>query len=358
MPKEIISSRQIIASIIAFIVGSSVILGVNSELAQDSWIALIIATILIIPLILIYARIIKLYPGKDFCQIVELLLGKILSKIIIILFIWYAMHLGALVLKFFSEFTKISALFNTPEIIILMTMTIVTVYLSKSGIEVLGRWSIIVCTIICFLLILTIIFSIPNMDFNNFFPIMNHDLKEILKSSFDIFSFPFAEIVLFLSMASSYSQKNNPYKIYLYGCLLGSIFLLSVIIRNVSILGVPLVKSEYFPSYTATRLINIGDFLTRIEGTITINFIFVGLTKTAVCLIAASKGFTFLFNLKDYKIMIIPISLLILMLATIMYNNVIEMFEFIPIYSIYAIPFQIIIPIIVWIVAEIKNKKE
>ena len=36
---------------------------------------------------------------------------------------------------------------------------------------------------------------------------MNHDLKEILKSSFDIFSFPFAEIVLFLSMASSYSQK-------------------------------------------------------------------------------------------------------------------------------------------------------
>lgn len=357
MSKEIISSKQIIATIIAFFFGSSVILGVNSELKQDSWIALIVALILLMPIILIYARIIKLYPEKDLFEITEILFGKIFSKIITILFVWYAMHLGALVLKDFSEFTKVTSLLNTPEIIILLSMTIVTAYLTKSGIEALARWSIVtICIVLCFLTF-TLIFSVPIMNFNNFFPMFNHNLKDVFKAAFNIFTFPLAETVLFLMIASSYSKNNSPYKVHFYSAFFGFIILLSVIIRNVSTLGVPLVASEYFPSYAAARLINVGDFLTRIEGTITINFILVGLTKITVCTIAAAKGITYLFKFNDYKTMAIPVCLLVLAISTTLYNNLMEMFEFLPFYSIYAIPFQIIIPIIIWITAEIKSQK-
>jgi spore germination protein KB len=358
LQKEIVSFKQIIATIVSFIFGSSVVMGVSSDANQDSWIALIIAIIFAIPIVLIYARISKLYPGKDLCEITEKVFGTVLGKCIIIIFIWYSLHLGSLVLTNFSQFTSITSLINTPEIILKIPLVIVAAYIAKSGVEVLGRWAVCAITIGVIFLILTIILSADIMNFSVFLPIMNHDMKTITSAAFNIYSFPLGETVLFLTIASSFSNKNNSYKVFTYSILLGGLILLVVILRNLSVLGLHMVNNEYFPSYTAARLINIGDFLTRIEGTITINFILAGLTKIAVCFIAAAKGIAHLFKLKDYKDFAVPVALISLALSTTLYKSLTEMFEFVKIYTIYSIPFQIIIPIMIWILAEIKTRKK
>jgi spore germination protein KB len=51
-----------------------------------------------------------------------------------------------------------------------------------------------------------------------------------------------------------------------------------------------------------------------------------------------------------------PVALLFLALSAIIYKNTMEMFDFISVYQFYAIPFQIIIPLAVWIAAEIKAR--
>jgi spore germination protein KB len=118
------------------------------------------------------------------------------------------------------------------------------------------------------------------------------------------------------------------------------------------------MKSSYFPTYSTVRVINIGDFLTRVEGLITINFTLAGITKIAVCVIAASRGIKKLLNLTDYRIAVFPVSLLILALAPIIYENAVHMIDFLNVYRFYAIPFQILLPIIIWIVAEVKVKHQ
>jgi spore germination protein KB len=47
-----------------------------------------------------------------------------------------------------------------------------------------------------------------------------------------------------------------------------------------------------------------------------------------------------------------------LTLSVILYINVMEMFDFIKIYPVYAVPFQIIIPVTIWIAAERKVRKD
>jgi hypothetical protein len=49
--------------------------------------------------------------------------------------------------------------------------------------------------------------------------------------------------------------------------------------------------------------------------------------------------------------------MLMMAFCEIVYTNITEMFEWFNIYRFYAIPFQIILPLLLWILAEIKAKK-
>jgi spore germination protein KB len=358
MPKEIISSKQAIAIIVMFLFGSSVVLGVNSELCQDTWLGLLVSVIMFVPLFIIYSRIMKLYPQKDIFIIIDELFGKVIGKIFTILMSWYALHLGALVLRNFSEFIQVVSMNETPEVVLMIAMIIIVIYLAKSGIEVLGRWAIVAFVIIIISIIVTLMFTASKADFNNLLPIFNHSPKEILSSAYSILSFPFAETILFTTIVCTIPKKDSPYKIYLYGTLLALIIFIVIITRNIAISGAPSIKASYFPSYSSARLIGVGDFLTRIEGSITINFILAGITKITVCLFAAAKGIAHLFKVTNYRSLITPAGFLMVALCSILYSNITEMFAFLPTYSIYAIPFQIIIPVIIWITAEIKKKKK
>ena len=358
MQKEMISMRQAVCIIVLFLFGSSLIMGVSSKAAQDSWISLLLAPVLAIPMILIYARIMKAFPEKDFFEIAEMLLGKIAGKIVIALMTWYAIHLCALVLRNFSEFIEIAVMPETPQLPITIAMILVVVYMAKSGIETLGKWSIFMLPVTVLVVILTVLLSINKMDFTNIMPIMEHDFGAIVSGSYQLFTFPYAETVLFLCIACAINKNDSPYKLYMYPILIGTVMLLFVILRNNFILGPALVGAEYFPSYTAVRVINIGDFFARVEGSIAMNFILAGIIKLTVCLMAASKGIARLFGIQNYREVLLPVSLLIVALGVIVYKNVMEMFDFLEVYQYYTIPFQIIIPLIIWIMAEIKMRRK
>jgi len=356
MNKEVISTRQAVCILAAFICGSSIVLGGCTDAEQDSWISLLVSQVIVIPMVLIYARIIKNYPEKNIYQISEILFGKIFGKIITILVTWYAIHLAALVLRNFSEFVVVVSMPETPQLPLMMIMLLVVVYLVKSGVGTLGKWSIIIIPIICVVVVSTTLLLLNQVKVNNLAPFLDHGTKIILTCAYKYFSFPFAETVLFLSIADCIKKENGPSKIYVCGILFGALILLLAVVRNILVLGPELMKSEYFPSYVAARIINVGDFLVRIEGSITANFILAGVTKVALCLFAASKGMASLFNIQDYKKLIIPVSLLSLALGCIIFKSTMEMVNGLDIYAVYAIPFQIIIPLIIWIGSEIKTR--
>jgi spore germination protein KB len=294
----------------------------------------------------------------DLFEMLEALLGKVGGKVTVALMAWYALHLGALVLRNFSEFIQIAAMPETPQLPIMIVMMLVTAYMAKSGVESLGRWTLGILPIIMLVVVATVLLSLNKMDFSNIQPVMSHKPGEIVSSAFTLFAFPFAETVLMLSVAGDIKKTDSPYKVYLGAMLLGAFVLLVVVIRNIEILGAPMVGAEYFPSYTAARVIRVGDFLSRIEITIAMNFILAGIVKISVCLIAAAKGAARLFAISDYRRIVMPVGLMMLALCAIVYGDTMEMFAFLPIYQYYALPFQLVIPLIVWIAAEVKAKKQ
>ena len=119
MNKEIISGKQAISIFVCFFLGSSLIVGASTRANQDSWIAVILAFIAALPILLVYARILKLYPGKNIYDIVLELFGNFVGKLITLLYVLYSIHLGALVMRNFSEFVSVVAMPQTPQFIII-----------------------------------------------------------------------------------------------------------------------------------------------------------------------------------------------------------------------------------------------
>ncbi|NLB79748.1 MAG: endospore germination permease [Clostridiaceae bacterium] len=357
MEKEVISQKQAVFIISSFIVGSSAVLGAGSQAKQDVWLAIIIAMVMASLIIFVYARISTLFPGKDIYEILNTLFGKVFGKILSLIFISYAFRLTALIIRDFMEFVRIISLSETPVCVLAFSSTILVIWAVRGGIELLGR-SIAIFSPIFLLMISTVTFlSIPLFNFSNLKPVLYDGLQPVLKVSFGVFTFPFAELVVFLCLMGKIRRNSSIYKIYYSSLLFGGILLLVISLRSVLVLGVPNILIQNFASYASSRLIRIGSFIQRIEASIALVFMISGYTKATVCLYAVTKGVSHLFNIKDYRKMAAPIGILLALYSIIVHSDAAELIEWATdIYPYYAIPFQIIIPVIVWITAEIKTR--
>lgn len=56
---------------------------------------------------------------------------------------------------------------------------------------------------------------IPKMELSNTQPILYDGLRPLMKGSFQAFSFPFGEIVLFTMILSSLKSKTASYRVYI-----------------------------------------------------------------------------------------------------------------------------------------------
>ncbi len=358
MRKEPITLTQAVFTLVLFIFGSSVVVGSSGEAGQDAWLALLLAVVMAAPLLFVYARIIRLFPETDLFDVFEILFGKIFGRVFIALITWYALHLCSLVLRNFTEFLQIVAMPETPQLPMMLALILVTTYLANSGENILGKWSIIMFPIVVLTVFFAIALAVNDLDFTHLQPVLAKGLPKLISSAYQILTFPFAETVLFLCIAGAVRKEISPYKVYGFAVLISSSVLLLVTFRNIMILGTPVINASYFPSYTTSRILHVGDFLSRIEGSITMNFLLTGIVKITLCLTVAAKGISKLFAIEDYKRMLMPSSMLVVALCAIVYKSTMEMFGFIKYYQIYAIPFQMFIPAVVWITAEIHARKQ
>lgn len=357
MVKEVVSGRQMINTMVLFIFGSAVVLGSGNQAKEDAWLAIIIAALLSCPIFFIYAKLNIIYPDQDIYDIVETVFGNKIGKLINLFFLSYAFILGALVIRDFSEFIQIVSMPETPKYVISLVIGVFCIWMVRSGIEVSARWATFFCPIVMISALLVTILSVPIMDINNLRPTLYNGLKPVISSSFLIFTFPFAESVVFTTIMNSLRNRQEALKVYFKSLIIGGFILLVTSTRNMLVLGVEYSSSLYFPSYSSASVINISDFLQRIEVLIALNFILAGIIKISICLFAACKGIAKTFNIIDYKPFSAPIGFLMINISLVLYDSIMKLVDWsIKVYPYYAIPFQIVIPVIVLFAALIKSK--
>jgi spore germination protein KB len=354
---EQITKKEAICLMILFIIGSTTIVGIGGAAKNDAWFAATMAIIMAIPVVLVYSRLLSLFPGHDLFSVLNLVFGNVAGRVLAILYIWYAFHLGALVIRNFGEFINNVMMPETPMLFPMLFLALVVIVAVKSGVEVMARTSAYVLPAVVGIILIVQLLAIPLFNFDYLFPLLHDNWGPVMMGTFSAFSFPYAETVLFIAVLSSLKPNQSPYKVYLTSLLLAGAIIMVLTLRNILVVG-PELEHLNFPAHVAVSRIHLGDFIQRIEVTVSFVFTLGVIIKSSVCLFVASRGLGTLFGLYDYRSIVIQLGLLMVYFAYILYDNLMQMnYWAFHIYPYYAFPFQVVLPIIFWITAEIKVRK-
>lgn len=357
MGKEIISEKEGISIFIFFLTGATLVFPTGAAAGKDLWIAILISILFSLIISLVYIKILVSYPGKDLFEILELLFGKIIGKMISLLYVWFAFHLASLTFYDFYSFIKTVTFPETQIYLAVIFPIIIVIWGVKIGIEGIGRFSNITIIPVFLFMFLSLSLLIPKMNFDRFLPLLEHGFKPVIKGTFMVFTFPLAESVVLLGVLNNFKEKKSIPKVYIFGTLIaGSILLLSKI-TDIAVLGFNTFSEYYFPLYATVSRIQLGDFIQRIEIIAGIIFIFGALIKASMCMLIVCKGLTRILSFDDYRFLVTPMVLLCVAFAFIVNPTIFFIVAFDNLaWRYYAFPFQVIIPVLILIFIYFKKK--
>ena len=336
-----------------FHIGSTVILSPSAGAGRDAWMSLILGGAAGTLLMWSYAVIAKLNPSKTLVEILRERMGKIVGTILSFLYVWYFIHLASLVMRDFGEFICTTTYLETPMVVVIGLFAIVLLYTVNSGIEVMGRLSELLVPVIPIAIFIISFSLITVHDFTDILPILENGFEPVLKATFGAITFPFGEMVVFLMLFPHLNRKEKLVKVVL-STILSTLMGLCVFFRDLFVIGGDLIKRSTFIPHLTSLL--IPEF--NVEPLLDINLLIGGGIKISVCVYAAAKGLCQITGSRDYKNFTRAILTFGVVLALWAFDNVLDLFDWTQkVYGLYAVPFQIIIPLLLLLLSLIRQNR-
>ena len=124
-----------------------------------------------------------------------------------------------------------------------------------------------------------------------------------------------------------------------------------------TIFGITAINQLY-PVYTMIRKISLLGFFENFEVLITASWILGNFVKISVFLYVSSLGLSQLFQLSDYRIVVLPLSLIILLLSYWNIPNVVYLLDFMSkVQPFYFILVQTLFPLLLYLVGTFRHRR-
>ena len=207
--------------------------------SSDSWIALIIGsilTILVLPLI-------------------NKLKNNLFSKKIYVLYNLFIILISLMILRIFTTSFYLT---KTPGILITLPFIILSIYNSKKGLNTICKESQILLFFCIIVIVCNMIAASKSGSITNLLPIFITSKKNIIKGSLVYF-------ILTTSPQFLIKEININTKDYIKTMLLSHIILVFIGTITIFILGPNLIKIYRFPEYMILKEINLFNFIENVE---------------------------------------------------------------------------------------------
>ncbi len=352
--KEVkISNIQLGMLTFGFLYGSTAVANPAVAAKRDGWIALILGWTIGAFLILMYIHISKLNYRKNLNEILDACLGKVLGKVIMMLYILFFIYKAAINTRAFGEFMAIVSYPETPLIFLMSAFIIAAIYLAKSGLETIGRVAEIFVPLLPIPIIIVTTSMVTMKDYTGFEPVLLEVLP-VIKSAAGIISTIVGDFIVFLMILPYTNSKKGRVRSTLWAYLSLGVFIMIIVVRNIKVIGPVLLEHFNYPAHVAAQLIP-G---LNIDPLIDINLLLGGGFKTVVFLYAAAKATAEMFKIDDYKPLVFAFAVFVLVTSFWIVPNAVELKRWNGSVAIIliTIPFQVILPLAIFFISMIKAK--
>ena len=326
---------------------------------QDIWIALLLSipyTVLIcLPILYLSNK----FKDLTIIEYTEKILGKSFGKTLDILYTFYLLMFTFILVAVLTEILNSTMFPETPTWATTLLMLLTCSYVAFKGLVAIARGAEIFVPFIFGVVFLFIILGFKNYDYNILFPIFSDsNFKEINIGAIDI-GMKFSDIIILAMITPHLEKKEDLNKVFIKSVIYSILLIIIVVVATQLALGIEYAKHANFPFFIFTRLINLFDFIQRIDALFVVAWMAGNIGKISGYLYFTTVAFTQTIGKTNNKTYIIPVSIIIFIITILIKDrrSILGVGKFLTkIILITSLIFIFIIPLITVIVYFIRRK--
>lgn len=355
-----ISTFQLSLLTILFTAGTTFLVipsSMAAEAKQDAWLSSLLSIVICTGLAYFFIVCSKAMGRKNYIQYLEDVYGKVLGKIISLLYVFFSFISLAALLSYFGFFTTTQILIDTPIKILHIMLATLVILIVRAGLEVIVRTGELLIPWIFLLLIILIIFLLPEINFERLSPINETSPINHAKAILNFVSIAGFPLVVFLMIFPKHIGRPHVKWSFIAGSIIGTGAVSVIILLCILVLGAPTTARQLYPSYVLAKTVSLFDIIERIEALMAGIWILLIFFKTAIYFYVCVIGLAQILEVRTYRFLVIPMGFLAIVFSSVIYPNIEYMIHWDSTYwTPYATIMGFIIPLITLLIDKIKTQ--
>nr|WP_260440147.1 spore germination protein [Cohnella lubricantis] len=254
----------------------------------------------------------RMYPGLSPVAYIKRILGRIPGFLVGLLLFLFCLQAAGVTVRQYGDFVTGSFMNRTPLTFVIASIALLAGIAVRCGAGVIAR-SAALLTPIFVLPLLLLVLLYPHLEFRYLFPPLERGIVPVLKGSLTPQAW-MSEVYLisfFLPRLAS-GVKIGRWAVASIAAIVASMFYVNLF--SILLLG-PDTGSKLVTILIAFRYINVADFFENMEAFLLAMWVVGNFVKLAVFYYAASMSCSELFRLRDYRLIVFPVGILILIFS-------------------------------------------
>lgn len=358
--RERLSEWQVAVAFAAFLIGNSALYLPMGPAGRDAWISGALAAALGVGETFLLIRLANLFPGKLPAEYFREAAGRYAGPALAAAYIWFSFHIGTLLVAQVTEIHLATVFVETPPSVLTGSMVLLVGIAIYLGIEVTARATEVILPGVVLSLAsigLAALATRGLIRIENFLPILERGIVPVLKGAWMSFVFPWGEAVVLLSVMP-YAHDGAKLGRWAIGAtVFAGMVLILVQLRNIAVLGERASKM-LFPSLVVVQMINVGELLQRLDSLALFSWTFSAFTRLCFALFAAAVNLRVILGVRETRTLVFPLAGLMAGVSSTLFRSSADLADFVPAYAVYALPFEVLIPVIVLVLGLLRRRRK
>lgn len=348
-----ISSYQVACLLAMTILGDAIFFLHNVSTAnagRDTWLSFLLATITGLGFVWLVVTLGKRFPNQTIIEYSRSITGFWLGSLIGFFYVSYFFITTSYITRDFGEFITTTTMPKTPTIVFMLGLMCLCVYALQGGIEILGRLGQVLCPLYILFIIITISFTSSHLSIIKLAPVLESPPGRIVKGMIPPTAW-MAEVAILLVILPFVINKSHVFKWGTIGALLGGGILTIIELWLLGIFGDATVAQMRYPFFSLNREI------ARLDGFAMVFWIMGDFIRALVFFFVSATSLAQWLHLRDYRPLLIPMSVIIVAFAHLLPNIVKLHFIGGTWYPFYALSIKIGIPLFLLVWSSVAGKE-
>lgn len=265
---------------------------------NDSWAMAFTGLLFTLPMVAIYAVLLRKFPGKSLIEIDDIIFGPVLGKIVSALYLFFFVSLAALNTRDLGNFVVGYMMLETPLAAVIFIFLIGCVYTIRKGIENLMNLSTFLFIISVGALAVNCVLVLRYIQPEFLKPFFRLEPLKYVQGTVSVAAVPMGEVLAFTMVTPLLGKDKKAAKPLLLGLILSAVSMAIVILRDIATLG-PLVSIVSLPAFESMRYVSLEYTLTRMESIYAVILVILYLFKVSILIYAFALGLTQMLSRKS-----------------------------------------------------------